>query len=74
MNKVNALILELTDEQLRVGVQELYILDTTGILPSGEVRNLAQRLTEQTGITGHDARILAPAEILRAAAYKWAGI
>lgn len=72
MNKVEFTITQLSDDQLRTGVKELIALESSGILPSGEVRNLALRLSEEAGLAPHDARTVAHNAILRLAAQKWA--
>ena len=72
MNKVEFTIAQLSDDQLRTGVKELIALESSGILPSGEVRNLALRLSEEAGLAPHDARTVAHNAILRLAAQKWA--
>lgn len=75
MNKVQLIIAELSDEQLRKGVQDLHTLDTTGVLPpDSEVRKLALRLVDEVGMTGHDARSVAHSSMIREAAFKWAGV
>lgn len=72
MNKVEFIIGQLSDDQLHAGVRELKEMEATGILPSGEVRNLSLRLSEEAGLAGHDARAIAQNAILRLAAQKWA--
>lgn len=74
MNCVEAILHDLTDGQLRDAVNELHIRNQTGVMPHGVVRNVSQRIAEEAGVPGHDARSIAETGIYRVAAHRWAGI
>jgi len=73
VNPVQKILHEITEDQLRQAVKEMYDLDHTGILPAGIVREIANQLTK-TGVTHNDALSIAQAHVMRAAAFAWVGL
>ena len=71
MSEVENIIAQLSDDQLRAGVKDLLVMGKTGVLPVGEVQDLALRLSEASGLAGHDAREIAHRAFFRLAAQKW---
>lgn len=74
MNKLEKILFELTDEDIRSSVNELMQLDKSGILPSGTIRTLAKKIEQEVGIDFNHALTIAQESTLRKAAFKWAEI
>lgn len=74
MNKIESILQQITDAELRVAVHELHSRKLSGDLPDGVVRALAKRVSEDARIPAHDARTIAEDSIYRMAAHRWAGI
>lgn len=74
MNPIKNLFCSLSDAELRAAVVDMKGLDDTGILGDDGIRPLAQRVQELVRCSGSDARSIVMAEVIRHAAWRWAGI
>jgi hypothetical protein len=74
MNPIKRLFLGLPDDELRAAVAELKVLDDTGVMPQGSIAALSTRVRETVGITASDARSVVMSEVIRQAAFRWAGV
>ena len=74
MNKVQRILVGISDSDLKSAVAELRERRQTGILCDGVVRRVAKQIQQEIGILSHDALQIAETNIIEIAAFKWAGI
>lgn len=72
MNKLDKILSEINDDDLKTAVIELKSKRETGILCDGFVRELAHKIVKEVGISFHDALKIAEENTMVMAAFKWA--
>lgn len=74
MNPIKQLFLSLPDDALRAAVADLKVLDDTGVMPQGSIGELSARVRKAVGVSPSDARSVVMSEVMRQAAFRWAGV
>lgn len=74
MNKVQQILSQIQDGDLKQAVIEMKDRRETGILCDGVIRRVASQIQKEVGITYHDALQISETNIIEIAAFKWAGI
>lgn len=74
MNPIKRLFLSLSDEELKAAVADLKVLDEIGVVPPGRIAGLQARVVEVLPLSSSDARHVVMTEVIRQAAFRWAGV
>jgi len=73
VNSVQKIIESQSDSHLMVAIAELKEYRDTGLLRDGVIRQVAQQIHVELGISTHDSLNIAQSNLIELAAFKWMG-
>ncbi|MFK4705991.1 hypothetical protein ABIC83_002830 [Roseateles asaccharophilus] len=74
MNPIDRILSEVTEDQLRAMVSEMDVMNSTTVLPDGEVKRLTAKIVDEIGMPREQAADIVQKSAYRLAARRWTAL